>query len=94
VDGTINVIDIATSKVRFSIKHAEAFTKILWNPKQPFLVGASVDGLLQVWDGRTGELLKTFKGHQNSILDFDIRADGLIAVTAGDDGVSLVFSLA
>jgi ribosome assembly protein SQT1 len=66
----------------------------MWSPKQPHLIGASVDGLLQVWDGRTGELVKTLKGHQNSILDFDIRQDGGIAVTAGDDGVSLVFSLA
>jgi WD40 repeat protein len=65
----------------------------MWNPVNAQLLAASFDGLLQVWDGRTGELVKTFKGHQNSILDFDITSDGQKVVTAGDDGVALVFSL-
>jgi WD40 repeat protein len=93
VDGVIHVIDTTTMKLRFSVNHDEAVTKLKWSPINPHLISSSVDGSLKVWDVRTGELVRTLKGHQNAILDFDIRPDGAVAVTGSDDGVSLVFPL-
>jgi ribosome assembly protein SQT1 len=42
---------------------------------------------------RTGECLKQFTGHQEMILDFAVNNDGRFLVSAGDDGVCLVFSI-
>eukprot|EP01133_Synstelium_polycarpum_P004273 gene4273-4988_t len=54
---------------------------------------SATDKRICVWDERNGELIKMFRGHQDTILEFDISPDGSTVVTAGDDKVSLVFSL-
>jgi WD40 repeat protein len=66
-------------------------TKIRWNDYEGNIVSSSIDGTLRVWDGRTGQLLRTFTGHQNGILDFDLRIDGSLILTGSDDGGALVF---
>ncbi|KAJ3262276.1 hypothetical protein HK103_002689 [Boothiomyces macroporosus] len=93
VDGKLQVWDYQSMKQRFTGTHDEAITKVSFTPDGTKLVSASVDGTLKVWDVRTGELLRTLKGHQNTVLDFDIRKDGEIVVTGSDDGTSMVFPL-
>lgn len=93
VDGLVNVWDLSTNALRYTLSHPEAVTKVRWSPSGVQLISACLDGNLRIWDSRTGELKETRHGHQNSILDFEIRTDSMLAVTASDDGVSLVFSL-
>ncbi|KAJ3325147.1 hypothetical protein HDV06_004904 [Boothiomyces sp. JEL0866] len=93
VDGKLQVWDYQAMKQRFTGSHDDAVTKVMFTPDGTKLVSASVDGTLKLWDVRTGEPLRTYKGHQNTILDFDIRKDGDIVVTASDDGTSMVFPL-
>jgi ribosome assembly protein SQT1 len=57
------------------------------------LITACVDGMLRVWDSKSGELKKTLSGHQEAILDFCISNNYQTAVTASDDGACLVFSI-
>jgi len=60
-----------------------------------------MDGVLRKWDARTGTLLKEWKGHRGGgegggIMGFVLGKDDEgrdFAVTAGDDGVSLVFDV-
>jgi WD40 repeat protein len=52
-----------------------------------------MDGSVIIWDARTGDPIRTLKGNQAGILDFDIRSDDTIIVTGSDDGTSLVFPL-
>ncbi|KAJ3304261.1 hypothetical protein HDV03_002998 [Kappamyces sp. JEL0829] len=94
VDGKIHVWDIHANLLRFTCSHEDAVTRVRWSPASAHIVSSSVDGTLKVWDGRTGELVRTLHGHQNGILDFDIRADGSIALTGSDDGVALCFPIA
>ena len=36
----------------------------------PLAVTSSVDGIVRVWDSRSGKSEKLFQGHQDAILDF------------------------
>lgn len=54
------------------------------------LTTVGIDGKLKRWDTRTGNLIGTWKGHTDGILGFVQAANGGV-VSAGDDGVVLVF---
>jgi ribosome assembly protein SQT1 len=55
------------------------------------VVSASADKILRTWDARTGALVQEHKGHHGPILDATLALDGKVVVSAGDDGVCLVF---
>jgi WD40 repeat protein len=93
VDGNVHVWNMTSNTKRYTVSHEEAVTKLMWSPDGNKLVTSSLDGLIKVWDSRTGDLLKTFHGHMNSVLDFDIQADGAYIVSGSDDGNCLVFAL-
>ena len=62
------------------------------NPKGYLLVSASADKTLKTWDARTGTLLRAHKGHQGPVLGASLGLDGAVIVSAGDDGVCLVYT--
>lgn len=60
-------------------------------PKAHLLVSASADKTLRTWDARTGTLIRENKGHHGPVLGAALSSDGAVVVSAGDDGVCLVF---
>lgn len=91
VSGDLMIFDSNTWKVRKMLKCNDAITKIKFLPNSPIFLVSSMDGKIYKWDVRTGELLHECVGHHMGILDFAIDCSGERLVTAGDDGVSLVF---
>ncbi|OLY81450.1 putative WD repeat-containing protein [Smittium mucronatum] len=93
VDGSICVWDINTLRLRDTFKHEDAVTKLKFVNNSPLITSTSVDCTVKVWDSRSGENVRTWKGHQDAILDFALVGDGKTVVTASDDGCCLVFSM-
>jgi ribosome assembly protein SQT1 len=85
------IFDTNTWKVRRALKCGDAVTKITFLPKSPIFLVSSMDGKVYKWDARTGELLHECLGHHMGVLDFSVDCSGERLITAGDDGVSLVF---
>jgi WD40 repeat protein len=50
------------------------------------ILTASVGGTAQLWDGSTGKLLQTYRGHARFLVDATLTADGLV-VAGGADGL-------
>lgn len=73
------------------MKVDDAITKLQFIGETPILVGSSMDGKIYKWDARTGEQLFAGVGHNMGVLDFAVVENGKKLVTAGDEGVSLVF---
>ncbi|KAJ1977207.1 60S ribosomal subunit assembly or modification protein [Dimargaris verticillata] len=92
VDGTVNIWDIKTLKHRGTLRHEDAVTKLQWHADSPLLTTTSVDTTVKVWDARTGNCEHTWRGHQNTVLDFAMSRDGRTIVSGSDDGCCLVFS--
>ena len=106
-DGNINIWDMGSYRLRQKLKHEvtnlnliwihwfpqETVTRLIFAKASPILFSASVDRTVKVWDVRTGELGKTFRGHQEAVLDIAVSNDGRSVVSASDDGTALVFSL-
>lgn len=62
------------------------------SPTNHLLTTASSDRTLRTWDVRTGKLLKEHKGHSGAILSAALGLGGSVVVSAGDEGVCLVFA--
>ncbi|RLN60122.1 hypothetical protein BBP00_00006159 [Phytophthora kernoviae] len=54
---------------RHICRHPAGVIKLLWHPTQPIVYSCTVEGLIYVWDARTGQLLKTLAGHTDMVLD-------------------------
>ncbi|KAJ3547541.1 hypothetical protein NM688_g5394 [Phlebia brevispora] len=80
-------------RLRATLEHQDAITTLLNlpPPKSHLLVSASADRTLRTWDARTGTLLKEHKGHRAAVLGAALGSQGSVIISAGDDGVCLVF---
>ncbi len=91
-DGTVRVWDLATGKEELILPgrpidrgnrvgwEGAKFADVAFSPRGEFLASATSNGPLQLWDARTGQVLRTFTGHR----------DGVSCVTFSPDGKHLV----
>ncbi|KAI5804393.1 WD40-repeat-containing domain protein [Geopyxis carbonaria] len=103
VDGKIGLYDAAKGySVRRMLQgHEDAVVKIEFAdvPGEWILTSCGIDGTVRRWDARAGEQLASLKGHlggngaegEGGVLGFVQTKDRV--VTAGDDGVALVFDV-
>lgn len=91
VSGDILLFDTQQWRLRKNLKVDDAITKLQFIGETPILVGSSMDGKIYKWDARTGEQLFVGVGHNMGVLDFAIVENGKKLVTAGDEGVALVY---
>lgn len=90
VSGHVFILDTNTWQRRKTLKCGDAVTKLVFLKESPFVLASSMDGKVYKWDARTGAEVHTYVGHHLGVLDFSIDCGGRI-VTAGDEGVALVF---
>ncbi|KAI8353221.1 quinon protein alcohol dehydrogenase-like superfamily [Blakeslea trispora] len=93
VDGTISIWDVQTQRLRATLRHEDAVIKVKFVKNSPMLVSCSADKTVKVWDARTGQCVKSWSGHRDTVLDIAVADDGNVVVSASDDGTCLVFSM-
>ncbi|CAN3374503.1 hypothetical protein DIURU_004711 [Diutina rugosa] len=71
--------------------YENAITQLQFEPKSHVLVGSSTNGKVYRWDARSGTEMFVGVGHNMPVFDFAIMDDGKL-ITAGDEGVCLVFN--
>ncbi|KAF8554394.1 ribosome biogenesis protein Sqt1 [Imleria badia] len=93
-DGKVCIWDVSTMRLRATLEHQDAITSVIAHPspKSHLIVTASADKTLRTWDARTGTLVKEHTGHHGPVLGASLGLQGSVVVTAGDDGVCLVFT--
>lgn len=91
VSGDLLLFDTNQWRVRKSIKLDDSFTKLEFVEDTAILAGSSMNGKIYQWDSRTLDEIFVGVGHNMGILDFTILEHGKKLITAGDEGVSLIF---
>ena len=58
-----------------------------FSPQGPWIASAGEDSTVRVWDGRTGELVRTFRGHTGlvSSLAFAFTPNGRLLISGSRD---------
>lgn len=86
-DGTLRVWDLSASEtrqaLRHSILHPDALIKVRWHPVHPVLFSACADGVVRLWDARTGALVKEYTGNMNMVLALELFHPGSLGDAAG-----------
>jgi len=93
-DGKACIWDLSTMRLRATLEHQDAVTSVVAHPspKGYLFISGSADKTLRTWDARTGTLVREHKGHQGPILGAALGLKGEVVISAGDDGVCLVFT--
>lgn len=92
VNGDVWFYDIASWRARSHFKLEDAVTGLQFVRETRFLVVSGMDGTLGVWDAVSVEQIWNCQGHSGGILDFAIQENGNRIISAGDEGVCLVFN--
>lgn len=91
MDGKLCVWEASNLKQRSVLIHDDGVVKAKWHPTEPLLISVSVDKTVRVWDARTGQCVRVFRGHTQPILDMSLSIDGRKIISASDDHTCLVF---
>lgn len=88
--GQIMLYDTNTWRLRKILVMGDAVTWLQFVEDTPVLVAAAMDGVIRRFDARNGDEMWVGRGHNMGVLDMAITSQGKL-VTAGDEGVCLVF---
>lgn len=92
VNGAIEIWDITNHTRRHLVEQTNGVSKLSWSPNSNHLLfAAGLDGILRIYDGRSGQLYDTKCGHSDQILDFCVSQERIL--TASEDNTCRVFSL-
>ncbi|KAG6550304.1 hypothetical protein Mapa_008265 [Marchantia paleacea] len=93
LDGNLIIWDLQTLTPRHTCEHEDGIVKVLWPTGSHLIYTASLDYSVRIWDSRTGELVRRFQGHSDSIMDMAVSKDGRLILSGADDMTARVFSL-
>ena len=65
--------------------HAQPVRSCCLSSDDRFIVSASSDNTLKIWDVKSGDLLKTLHGHQGSVVSCCLSSDDRFIVSASED---------
>lgn len=83
----LRLVDVATGNTIIDIAGSEAFSAWKFSPDGGQIVTGANDGTIQIWNAKTGELLKTLNGHGGSVSSLSLRqsTDGTLQILSGSD---------
>lgn len=93
LSGIVTIWDTPTQIARSACKVGEGVTQLLIHPLEPLVFAGTVDGAVRCLDLRSGEPVREFTGHTESILDLACSPDGSRLITASDDATCRVYDL-
>ena len=69
----------------FATGHRDTLYGVAFSPDGATLATAGYDRIIQLWDRKTGKLLRTLEGHNGPVHDIAFSPDGEVIVSAGGD---------
>ena len=94
LSGVLAIWDISAQRLRHQCKHpaGSGITKLAWDSKSfSHIYTAGLDGIVRLWDIRSGICEKTWYGHEDNILDISVSKNATFFLTSSDDGTARVF---
>ena len=73
--------------------HKDSITRLAWLPDGQFLLSASLDGSVRLWDCQAEEERRAFLGHTDRVFDVAVTSEGRQGVSASADKTLRVWDL-
>jgi len=68
-----------------NLKHSSLVNNAVFSPDDRYILSASDDCTLKLWDKETGKEIRTFKGHSRAVNSCVFSSDGKYILSASDD---------
>lgn len=68
-------------------------TSLAWIGATKYVATGCIDGKVRIWDSLSGDCLKTFSGHVDTVQSIAVSADGNSLVSVSSDGTARVFGI-
>lgn len=68
-------------------------TSLAWIGATKYVASGCIDGKVRIWDSLSGDCLKTFSGHVDTVQSIAVSADGNSLVSVSSDGTAHVFGI-
>jgi WD40 repeat protein len=82
--GYINVTNMISGEVVFTITTPSSFTSVVWSPDNTRLALGSFAGTVWIVDATTGERITNLFGHEATVTDIDWNSSGTQIVSSGN----------
>ncbi len=96
LSGVLGIWDISAQRLRHQCKHpiGSGITALALTPeRQSHIFTAALDGIVRLWDMRSGECVQQWGGHTDTILDLKVSRNVDKIITGSDDGQAKVFKV-
>lgn len=86
---------LTTSKdpIKVMVGHQQPISHVQFSPDGRYILSASFDKALKLWDGYTGEYLYSFKGHVAAVYQLAWSCDSRFLVSASRDSTMKVWDI-
>ncbi|RWW04281.1 hypothetical protein GW17_00032500 [Ensete ventricosum] len=92
IDVLLILLSFLYSNLVFSLwVGQEGVTCLAWLGASQFVATGCVDGKVRVWDSLSGNCVRIFSGHTDTVQSLALSADGNSLVSVSDDGTARVF---
>lgn len=91
-DGRLCIWNVSPFSLRQAIDVGSPITTVKWCQNSTIITVASVDAGIRQYDGRNGNLLHHWLGHEDAVLCFAISDDSAFLVSGSEDTQCLVFA--
>jgi WD40 repeat protein/serine/threonine protein kinase len=73
--------------------HTDSVQAVDFSPDRQYVVSASRDNLLILWDVETGEVVRRLDGHQGDVLSVTFSRDGSLLASGGTDNTIILWDV-
>ncbi|CAL9020703.1 unnamed protein product [Prunus brigantina] len=94
MDNKLIIWDLQHSLARSTCDHEDGVTCLTWLGGSRYLATGCGDGKVRLWDSLSGDCVRTFNGHSESIQSLSVSANQEFLVSVSTDGTARVFEIA
>ncbi|CAB3982383.1 Angio-associated migratory cell [Paramuricea clavata] len=91
LSGNLGIWDVTSQRLRHQCQHPAGVTQLHW--EDSLVYTACLDGILRLWDARSGSCEREWHGHTAPILDMAVSRDSSVVVTSSDDATVKRYNL-
>lgn len=87
VDSTVKFFKASNGELVQTLRQPIGITSIDFSPDGKFLVTASYDEIVRIWDWEANKVVREFKGHSGTIWSVQFSPDGKKVASSGEDKI-------
>uniref|UniRef100_A0A1B6KAD8 Angio-associated migratory cell protein n=1 Tax=Graphocephala atropunctata TaxID=36148 RepID=A0A1B6KAD8_9HEMI len=93
LNGKLFILDFTRQVVRHKCVQESGICRLVWDRHSSVVFVGGLDGIIRLYDARSGKLQSQLRGHKETILDIFLSKDGNTLLSASDDATSRVFAV-